>query len=192
MSAKKILKVNETTYFGAGTSFGVNENVTFRSSKPHLVSVTNSGQVTVIAQPSKLEHVAITAEDQYGIPLGSQVIYVVPNSFNKDTVTKTASYTITEKFLKLNEVSQFIVDAGQGPHVGVTYGTSTTDLITIDSSGQITCVKALNVPKQVMVYGRDEFGFILNSAAVVVLPSGADKTKLNVIPTITVNIDAGA
>jgi hypothetical protein len=353
---KKILKLGEVTNFGAGSSYGVNQGVTFRSSRPDIASVNNSGRVQIISEPTRLERIAITAVDSFGIPLGSQIIYAVPTSVDKTTLIKRASYTLTEKYLKPSETSQFTVNYGSSfsivyidPVVGsfiqggyylgvfnnnhvivapkstevtrqwkttqtatsgtasttdglansnamnntthpaanycrtlttgdytdwylpakdeisflyqnranmpsgqgfvsgdywssteysstnawnqhfsdgsqdfynktysyyvravrkipastfigtatevpssVIYSTSTTDLVTISNAGLVTCVSNLDVPKQVVLYGKDSEGFILASAAIVVLPTNAVKEKLNVKPVITVNIDAGA
>lgn len=184
---KKILKFGETTNFGAGSTFGVNQNVTFRSTRPDIATVNNSGRVEVISAPSKVERIAITAVDSFGIPLGSQIIYVIPTALNKNNVFRRAGFTLTEKYLKPEEISQFTVD-----YEGVIYSTSTTNLVTINSTGLVTCVANLDTAKQVMLYGKDVDGFVLASTPVVILPTNANKEKLTVKPVITVNINAGA
>lgn len=189
-STENVLKQGESLTFAAANIDGAFSNVTFTSTHPSLVSVSNSGVVTVLQNPSKVIRVSVSAKDEFDIYLAGITLYVIPSSMNKaDVFSSTTTYSLSKSFLKLNETSQLVVNSGLGPHQGITYESKTPSLLTVNSTGLITCVGTVTVADPVRITARDASGTLVKLVMVTVLPQSANISKLSAVPTVTVTIN---
>lgn len=183
-----ILKQGETINLGAGTTFGVNENVVFTSSNPALVTVDSNGLVSVAGNPEKTTKVFISAKSQSGIPLGSYLIRVVPSAVDKNSIFKTGVANKPERFGKVGSTKNFVVDKGNGPHVGITYSSTDPSAVSVSATGEITFLKDVTLARQVFITAKDAENNIISSMPLVVLPSGVSGEKASIRPSINVTI----
>lgn len=186
MATAVVLKQNETLQMYAQNPIQ-GATVSYTSSKPSVASISNSGLITVLTNPTAPEVIYFFAKDEYGLTLGNAVVYAIPQSMAKSAVTVAAEGFLSVKYLKNGEGSVFSVNKGQGAHVGVTYESSNPSLVSISGSGIVTALSAVTEPTAVFLTSKDSVtGIVLTTATVTVVPEAVNIANIKTNATITV------
>lgn len=99
-SVNRITKQGDSRNIVVDKGQGPHVGITYRSSDPSTVSVSATGEVTILKNVSISRQVLITAEDENGNVLSSKPIIIVPQGASTEKVNVTPVITVT-----VNEIS---------------------------------------------------------------------------------------